>query len=517
MYKVVIADDEPLIRAGLRKLIHWDELGMEIVCEACDGLEAYSYICKKSVDILITDIRMEKMDGLELIEKAKLSCPSLHCIVLSGFDDFIYTKRAIKLGIDNYILKPIDENELLETLRGIEETLSKKRQDELVSEADKQVIMQTVLRRWLTGNIEESALRQRADMLDIPLKVKSVQACVLRILDQCSLQQRKRVALAFVKQWGTIKDIDLRICWDVNGEIAIIFLGEIEKCKKLLKAQLEQMIQHPRWANNMKLFAAFGTLQQNAIELHDSYNTAKIAAELSFILPAGCVTEFNIECIPEDTSEIPKINIGLLEDAIHINDEAAILMLWEQWEDQIVQQYLEPDLLKRYATEVMCRLIVQRKNEFKGEFSDWNEREILEQLFADHSVGQLTETLKHFSVEYSRQIYIKSRKMNPAVRRVLSEIEKHYDQELTLRRFAEQFRVNPVYLGRLFKDETGQLFTSYLNDVRIREAKRMLKETSQSIAAISVAVGYQSQGYFTSQFKKSTGLYPREYRMRLDE
>ncbi|MBS1408476.1 MAG: response regulator, partial [Oscillospiraceae bacterium] len=214
MYKVVIVDDEPVIRAGLRELLPWEELGMQIVFEAENGAAALDYLHTHRVEILITDIRMEVMDGLELIRQAKALYPQLHCVILTGFDDFAYTKAAIRLGIENYILKPVDEKELLETLSGIENKLMQEEKGETVLDREKQVILQSVLTRWLSGSIEESALRHRANFLDLPLNDAYVQACVLRLLDIRSIAERQAVGMEIIRTWQTAENVRMRVCWE---------------------------------------------------------------------------------------------------------------------------------------------------------------------------------------------------------------------------------------------------------------------------------------------------------------
>lgn len=122
--------------------------------------------------------------------------------------------------------------------------------------------------------------------------------------------------------------------------------------------------------------------------------------------------------------------------------------------------------------------------------------------------------LENYSLELAEQIKLKQCALHPSVRRLMEAVENDYNKDLTLRNLAEQFCANSVYLGRLFKEETGQTFTMYLNSVRMREAKRLLLETDMTIADIASAIGYASTGYFVNQFKKMFSCSPREYRMK---
>ncbi len=514
MYRVIIADDEPVIRAGLRELLPWEELGMKIVHEAENGTSAYAYLAKNHADILITDIRMEGMDGLELIEKAKGLYPQLHCVILTGFDDFAYTKKAIRLGIENYILKPIDENELMETLSSIENKLVQEKKGDSVLDKEKQVILQSVLVRWLTGGIEESALRHRAAFLGIPLDGGYYQTCVLRVLNVQNAVQRQNIGMALIKAWRPMEDVWMRVCWDVNRDVVLVFSGELGKRALTLRRWVEDFVKTAAWSGRAKLFAAFGTVQEDVLRLERSYQDARMVAELSFVLPEGSVVEYAGQYFQETNERIPEIDFERLEVAIREGNKDEITRMWDEWEQSISALLADPKSIKSYAAEIMCRLIVLQTDTFKSETHDWDEQIVLEGLFAAHTVAQLSENLKEFSLSFAARLKQANAYMNPSVRRCIETIERHYDQDLTLRGMAEQFHVNPVYLGRIFKEETGQAFTAYLNQVRIREAKRLLVETDKSVASISAAVGYLSQGYFTNLFKKSVGCFPREYRLK---
>lgn len=149
-----------------------------------------------------------------------------------------------------------------------------------------------------------------------------------------------------------------------------------------------------------------------------------------------------------------------------------------------------------------------------AEADEWEGRSVLESLYAAGTSAELTAELERYSLSFAERLRQRRSTINPSVRRMVEIVEKQYSRELTIRGMAEQFNANPVYLGRLFKEETGQSFTAFLNQVRIREAKRQLLETDKTVAAIASSVGYLSQGYFTNLFKKSVGCFPREYRLR---
>lgn len=514
MYKVVIVDDEPVIRAGLRELLPWEELGMQIVFEAENGAAVLDYLHTHRVEILITDIRMEVMDGLELIRQAKALYPQLHCVILTGFDDFAYTKAAIRLGIENYILKPVDEKELLETLSGIENKLMQEEKGETVLDREKQVILQSVLTRWLSGSIEESALRHRANFLDLPLNDAYVQACVLRLLDIRSIAERQAVGMEIIRTWQTAENVRMRVCWENGRDLVLVFSGELAGCGKQLHERLRQLMRSIEQKRRIKLFAAFGSLQDDPLRLNQSYQDARRVAELSLVLPAGSVMEYRKQYFDDESELVPRIDFEKLEAAIYEGNSEEIISIWSSWKQRVSAATPNPQLVRSYVAETMCRLIVLRSDMLSAEVDEWEGRSVLESLYAAGTSAELTAELERYSLSFAERLRQRRSTINPSVRRMVEIVEKQYSRELTIRGMAEQFNANPVYLGRLFKEETGQSFTAFLNQVRIREAKRQLLETDKTVAAIASSVGYLSQGYFTNLFKKSVGCFPREYRLR---
>lgn len=521
MYRVVIVDDEAVIRSGLRELISWDELGMEIVWEAGDGAKALEYIRGHEVNILITDIQMEGMDGLSLIERAKEECRQLHCVILTGYDYFSYMKRAIQLGIDNYILKPIDEKELVETLLSIEEKLHQERQGESTYTLEKQVILQSVLGRWLNGTIELFALRHRAEFLKIPLDAAYVQACVLRAPQwqketngAVVAKQRERLAKAFIDFGMGIENVWVRACWEIKRELVLVFCGELKSKEAEIKKQLGEFIRGIQSRQHILLFAAFGSLQKDAKSLSVSYEDARKTAELNLILPEKTVIEYREPVSEEGDRDIPELDYEKLEEAILGSDPKKISQMYRNWTQLLLKSFLNPALVKNYAMEKLCRLIVLRSDSVEKQGDLISDQGVLEDLLKTQTFEQMSGVLENYSLELAEQVRQKQETVHPSVRRLIAAVEKDYSKELTLRGLADKFNANPVYLGRLFKEETGQTFTMYLNQVRMREAKKLLAGTDMTVAEIAAAIGYASAGYFTNQFKKMFSCFPREYRMK---
>lgn len=224
--------------------------------------------------------------------------------------------------------------------------------------------------------------------------------------------------------------------------------------------------------------------------------------------------EYRKQYFDDESELVPRIDFEKLEAAIYEGNSEEIISIWSSWKQRVSAATPNPQLVRSYVAETMCRLIVLRSDMLSAEADEWEGRSVLESLYAAGTSAELTAELERYSLSFAERLRQRRSTINPSVRRMVEIVERQYSRELTIRGMAEQFNANPVYLGRLFKEETGQSFTAFLNQVRIREAKRQLLETDKTVAAIASSVGYLSQGYFTNLFKKSVGCFPREYRLR---
>ena len=164
MYKLMIVDDELTVSQGLCRQIDWESLNIELAGTASSGHEALSLMSRQSIHLLITDVRMPGMDGLTLIKKAKDIHPAIRCIVISAFDEFEYVKQSLKLGVENYLLKPINQGELDETLIKSLKNLEQNQREDLVPSTEMRAFRNNILDRWVNGTIQDYELYERAEL-----------------------------------------------------------------------------------------------------------------------------------------------------------------------------------------------------------------------------------------------------------------------------------------------------------------------------------------------------------------
>lgn len=278
MYKVFIVDDEPFIIEGLYDILDWSSFDMEIVSHAGNGQAALNALSAQPVDILITDISMPFMNGLDLIREARQLQPDIKVIILSGFNEFEYLKEGMQLGIENYLLKPINVEELESTLRNTASKLDHALSPQTDDAYGVQILKDNILHRWLTGQIAAAEFEERAQFLNLSLDAPDVAVAILRT--------KGEVSGMFERVEGMLKEKSyVNVFHDIDGDIVIVanvHAGEDEKkkfmeCLQALSAALCET--HPA------VLIGAGSLMRGLHHAPASYQEAKKALQYVMIYP----------------------------------------------------------------------------------------------------------------------------------------------------------------------------------------------------------------------------------------
>ncbi len=503
MYKVFIVDDEPFILEGLYDILDWSLFGMEIVGQADHGQMALEALSARPVDVLITDISMPVMNGLSLIREARKLHPDLKVIILSGFNEFEYLKEAMQLGIENYLLKPINVEELESTLRNTVAKLDSTQSDQLYDEYSVQILKDNTLYRWLTGQIADPEFDQRAELLGITLQRPYMAVAALRrIEDQAGLFEeanRKFKALA-----GTF------VLHDVDGDIVLVTAfeqeEEIQTWISLLNEYTQELSAQGKPAQVG--VSRVGRLPEGA---QVCYAEAKKCMEYFMIFPDRSLIDYQTldsgdargdSKFPIQWKDYAKLIVARDIQAL----DEQIVVDFEQLQQQ---EGIQPIELHHAALE----LIIRFKMELEG-IKHTDESALFQEGLGRVRSCVTFEELIGVLKEVARQTVnslLKDMK-NPIVSQVLGYIEEHYADELSLKTLGAHYHLHPVYLGQLFHKETGETFAEYINRYRIGKAKEQLKNTTMKVHEIARNVGYWETGYFYKQFRKYVGISPTDYK-----
>jgi two-component system response regulator YesN len=517
MFKVLIADDDPAIVEGLKKMVPWEEYGLDIPGMAFNGLEAWKFMAGHGVDILITDIRMPFWDGLELIRKVKEAGLNTRFIVLSGYDDFAYLKECIKLGIENYLLKPVNEQELLATLAGTLDKIQAGRTREADSRKDMDIIRNNILYRWITGTIDEDELNERFFLLNIKPGTTSYAVCILRVLADGDtgidyhtlIPEAEKICLEIVNKYRSGL-----VFAAPDGEIVFLFTGCQDSAgDSLLRPILKECLLSVKHSINLPLFITNGGFKNNRRLVRRSYRKARELQQYSLIFPPDSILDDTIKGTQANVQMGPIISTDEITRMAACKDLEGLLGHIEKGFNQIKgMEGITPALVQNVATEILIAVIngglaTGGKNglltELGRPISDIYRMQSLNEIIR-FTKDATTRVIDHLAQSYER--------INPVIKRVMAYIKTNYSEEISLKTLAAAFNVNPHYLGRLFKEESGEFFSDYLNKIRIDKAKELLLNTHQSIREVSLQTGYTDPNYFYTLFKKYTGVSPAEFR-----
>jgi Response regulator containing CheY-like receiver domain and AraC-type DNA-binding domain len=405
MFRVIIVDDEKKIREGMKKLINWEEYDFSIIGQASDGVEALELCRNVLPDLVITDIKMPRMDGLTLASELKKINSHINIIILSGYSDFSYAKQAIKYGVDNYLLKPVNIGELCTELDKIRQDIISKQSHEENIKQDIKNLENLFLIRLINGDLDrEEALIEPSNQKLCLENAKSLCICVL----------------------------------DIAGDFTKSSL-KLEPARQSLREFLDQYLA----ATKSKYLC--------------EYSKGRYC-----ILVKSIDVPLKIEQLVEDSQEIIKVikeHCGI-DSIISIGDVVTAVI----------------DLKTSYNRAIS---LIEMRKSISGS----------EKVLYKLPIGSSADIIE-----------------------ILMYVNRHYAEELSLKKLAEVFYINPGYLGQLLKKETGEYFNELLNKIRIENSKKYLKANLYSIQKVSEMVGYKNIDHFYKNFKVIVGKNPADYK-----
>lgn len=524
MIKVVIADDEQRICKLVQVLADWESLGMEVVGTAQNGLEAIELVKAFSPDILITDIRMPGCDGLELIRQAREIQTELEIMIISGYAHFEYAQSAIQYGVANYLLKPIKQNELMETLQTMKERLEKRQEEE----AGKAVSRRNSIRdkKSLQNSLVRELLSEHPPMLTRELLKESYyienldgifQTFLIKI--DCGIHQTRNLALDilqsricedFANELGAVCEEQVLYFQDYAGYGILIYQEEKRsEVRKAMREWLNHLDAKKRLFGEVEFSLALGRAVKEPEELSLSMNEAKKAVKERLLEGTGRM----FEAVPEqngiEKQTLLKQYVKAAGNALETSDVKALqdacqaLSASAESEDLSGADIVE--LVESASRFFLSRAAVQDAEQVQKTFMDACEQcSNVKQLF-----GLLEKEQEQL---FAKQEEDRKNEATRPVRLAKQYVMQHYKEQITLEEVCEVVGFSSSYFSVLFKKETGEGFAKYLTRVRMEEAKSLLRETNMPVAEICEAVGYNDRKHFTQTFHKMSGLNPADYR-----
>lgn len=523
--KVIIADDEPVILKGLKVLIDWEAEGLEIVASASDGVQLWELVQREHPDIVISDISMPNMTGLQFMANLNQEHYRTKVIFISGYQKFSYVQEAIRLGAVDYILKPVQKEALEKAIQKAKNHLRDEKRVDLFK-TEKNELQQLFQKLNEGSEFAESELYHSFEKMGIEYKGKTFCGVCISLTEQ----SRKKIETEMYEKFDLIKfsafnkiQTYLKECkkgFVIKREsdcLNLLCVVQPEEKDSLvadviyeLKARIEREL-------GIYLQIGVGEFSENLMELGYVYKTARFAYEMKFFLQKEVICSSQIHkkfnySFADYESVCQKIVDHLLSDG------EACAQLFEKCIDLIENLHFG----NRYAVINRVILFVGDMYQKLLEYhilsaSDWAAEEtFMEEV---RCFGTMQELKQAFLHHYQRildnmRTQVKERDY-PRIAEVKQYIYDHFDEDIKMNQMAEMACVNSYYFSALFKKETGQNFKKFLTDVRMKEAKKLVVTTDYKTYEISERVGYNNVRQFTEKFKEYYGCSPSEYKNKI--
>ncbi|WP_167956457.1 response regulator transcription factor [Anaerosporobacter faecicola] len=520
MLSVMIVDDEPYIREGLKVVINWEEQGFRITGEASNGQEALELLENKKFDLVIADIRMPIYNGLELIEIAKKKNKGItKYVILSGYSDFDYVKRALNQSVSDYILKPIQKEELIQTLKKVKEDILKEQLDEKEIQQLRTNQIKNSIDGLLGGLYSDASIGLLKEYFG---KFISMRYILIRMEEKKAANKKwnARAHLTeLLKSKEEEKTFYITDGKKINGTTYDIGLLVYARNQKKKDTQIIEEIYSICVTDEGKTYRFYAGIQVPHLEdLMDSFKTA-IKATVN-----QCMTDEKDQIIYFDdlkAKESTKHTVSYekierLTRYVKEHETEKIIPVIKDIYKELKEGLVEPNLIQLNIRYILYNLVDVSQNLLgsseQTELLDYLNDTLLE----DISYCGDMEAFIHVISDLSEYLYqLKNCPSANILSKITKEIDERYADNITLKDLGKKYYISSVYLGQIFKKEIGKSFKDYLNTVRIVKAAELLLQTNERVYAIAERVGYQKVDYFISKFVSIKGTTPHQYRLRV--
>lgn len=512
MRKVFLVDDDVFVRKGIQTLVNWEEFGFTVCGEADNGEDALEQIVDMQPDLVLTDIRMPVVDGLSLIEKVNNEMdnpPSF--IVISGYNDFKYAQKALRFGVQDFLLKPVDQNELYETLERVANTITI--QTKSMGNIQKMEAV-SIVRNYLmeepestTLNTIEHPISQANEFTFLKIEINGLDLDYPFIETEIEKELNEFYSLDKIAFY---EDGIGYYCLVLTDQFLLSNNLSMKEFLKKFQLNLTNKLQLP-------VIIYLGKTVDNIRELNESYRVARNSIQYKYVFSKEHVI------IPEMVENNSIYYIDLEQEAydtmMEYMEENNIEMIKKQ-----VHTMLTGAVSKQFAKDAF-KTVVNRLNhevltllkEVDG-YEDKLEhfKLMLEWDRYPITLNQLEEIWFRFLSECSDILFeLNQNHVKGTIYQVKKYIHSNFHQQITMKSIASKFYINPVYMGQLFKKTYGVYFKDYVLQVRIQEAKRLLRQSDMRIYEVAERVGFNNPDYFVTQFEKIVGKTPSQYRKQL--
>lgn len=540
MLKIFLAEDEVIVRETIKRMIPWENLGFELVGEAADGEMALPLLLRQKPDLLITDIKMPFMDGLTLAKVAKKEIPGLKVVILSGYDDFNYAKQAINIGVEDYLLKPITKNALIERLTEIRSRYEhEKTQKEYYEKFHREMqayeknSSRDFFEALVRGSMDMMEIYRRSEKLGLDIVAEAYNVLIFTMnCEEDFSGQREGYS-----EWEA-ESLELLEEFFSENTSAMLFRCNIFSYGVLIKGQKETIEENTRSCvseiqrifdrkeQKRQWFVAAGEPVERLSQIQKSYYSASRAFSQRYLYDENILYYDEMASMEkknvteDDSTYLQKVDVNALNPAILQKFLSNGLL--EETENfvkdyfyAIGQEPLESLVFRNYVT-LNVRFSVMSFLKEIGCDTRTLEQEDTEDVLSESSKS-LENAIAYAEKIISQAIALRDQNSGNKNRSILKTavdfIDSHYmEEDMSLNKAATAANVSANHFSALFSQNMGQTFIEYLTNLRMNKAKEYLRCTSMRSSEIAGEIGYKDAHYFSYLFKKTQGMTPSDYR-----
>ena len=542
MLKIFLAEDEVIVRETIKRMIPWEELGFELVGEAADGEMALPLLIRQKPDLLITDIKMPFMDGLTLAKLAKKELPELKIVILSGYDDFNYAKQAISIGVEEYLLKPITRNALIERLSEIRSRYEhEKTQKEYYEKFQREMQVyeknsnRDFFEALVCGSMDMMEVYKKAEKLGLDIVAEAYNILIFTMNSEEDFSGQKEG----YSEWEA-ESLEMLEDFFSDNTSAMLFRCNIFSYGVLIKGQKETIDENTRSCideikkildrkeQKRQWFVAVGESVERLSQLQKSYHSASRAFSQRYLYGENILYYDEMELMEHrsgqadtnDNAYLKNVDVNALNPAIlqkflsnGLQEETENFV--KDYFYAIGQEPMESLVFRNYVI-LNVRFSVLSFLKSLGCDTEEMEPENTEEILAE-SGKNIESAITYAKKMISQAITIRDQNSGNKNRSILKTavdfIDEHYmDEDISLNTAANVANVSSNHFSALFSQNMGQTFIEYLTSLRMNKAKELLRCTGMRSSEIAGKIGYKDAHYFSYLFKKTQGMTPSDYR-----
>lgn len=531
MNKVVIIDDDFIIRRGLTRTIPWEQNGFTLVGSAGDGEEGLKLIAEVHPDVVVTDIRMPFMDGFQLTEAVKQQYPEIKIIMLTSFDEFELAHRALKLKVFDYLLKPVDGQQLLDAAKRAQVELQYELEMKQKAIEGMPLLRQRFLEKIIKKSLPESEIRSHCEYLNLKLPPTANYSVILITADDYSYPEYQnrfgkemlKYCILNVAEETMLANYEGLVFDSEDNEIVVLYYtDDTQEQMEEIAIQIAETIRvNVLTYLKTTVTVGIGFIYANPQHICRSYRDAKAALEFRHIIGTNRVLTFGDTGLAPTNPE--EIILGGLEKELVLKvklglEKEAHDML-EQIEKRVIEyKFVSLAQVRLLAIQISLLLFKEMEELIERQESLKENRDTLNAYYHEleryPTIQDIFDSIRQLIVRFlslaNRQREIQTKSI---VMKAMDFMEQHFATEgLSLQDIARVVHVSPTYLSILFKKEKNITFSDYLLKVRMTSAIELLRMSDLKSYEIADQVGYSNPQYFSQCFRKYTGYSPSDYR-----